>query len=299
MDLMTYSLLRKYVNQKIEESTAAGAFVFKGNASKLEDGVLYDDNDVVIEGSNGDVYQVDDAEYAYNGSEWVLLGFNIDLSNYITEMDFMTGLAGCKDYTDQKTSTIIGAETDTAEDLTLFGILAAANSKLASITPEDNSIVISGIATAPTVAVKIDSAAENILSLGDNGLLATMKVVEENGLNVGSAGIALALATTTLPGAMSAALFNKLDAIEAGAQTNKIETISIGDTILDIVNKSVKIPFATQELAGLVKSSTDENSVAVAENGTMKVNSINVNKLVQTDGEDLILNGGSAEMANS
>ena len=39
---------------------------------------------------------------------------------------------------------------------------------------------------------------------------------------------------------------------------------------------------------------TDENKVAVMEDGTMSVNNINVNKLVQTSGDTLVLYGGSA-----
>ena len=61
---------------------------------------------------------------------------------------------------------------------------------------------------------------------------------------------------------------------------------------------------ATASTAGLVKSNAVdddnnpvENSVAVATDGTMSVNSLNVNRLVQTAGETLILNGGSAAIA--
>ena len=51
---------------------------------------------------------------------------------------------------------------------------------------------------------------------------------------------------------------------------------------------------ATDTVLGVVLSSSAENKVSVAEDGTMSVNSINVNKLTQTSGEVLVLNGGSA-----
>lgn len=56
------------------------------------------------------------------------------------------------------------------------------------------------------------------------------------------------------------------------------------------------IVIATEAKAGLVKSSASsvENSIAVAADGTMTVNSLNVNKLAQTEGDVLVLNGGSA-----
>lgn len=71
-----------------------------------------------------------------------------------------------------------------------------------------------------------------------------------------------------------------------------------------------ELPIATVEAIGGVKSvqailgengkitnaSAIENKIAVAEDGTMEVNSLNVNKLVQNDGEYLILNGGSASV---
>lgn len=98
----------------------------------------------------------------------------------------------------------------------------------------------------------------------------------------------------TVLGLLSAANEEKLDGIEAGAQTNKIEAVKVGDTLLEIVEKTVTIPVATSALLGVVMSSNAENKVAVAEDGTMEVNGLNVNKLVQTDGEYLILNGGAA-----
>jgi hypothetical protein len=55
------------------------------------------------------------------------------------------------------------------------------------------------------------------------------------------------------------------------------------------------LAIATAEILGGVKSSAAENKVAVGTDGTMEVNSMNVNKLVQTEGDTLVLNGGSAK----
>ncbi|MBQ8570259.1 MAG: hypothetical protein IJ444_01975 [Kiritimatiellae bacterium] len=80
------------------------------------------------------------------------------------------------------------------------------------------------------------------------------------------------------------------------SQANVIESVSVAGTLLEVVEKKVEIPVATADAYGVVKSSADENKVAVAEDGTMEVNSLNANKLVQTDGEYLIMNGGSAAL---
>lgn len=87
---------------------------------------------------------------------------------------------------------------------------------------------------------------------------------------------------------------NKLAGIAEGAEVNLINAVKVAGTELNITDKSVNIPVATADIFGVVKSSVGENKVAVAEDGTMEVGSINVNRLVQTEGESLILNGGSA-----
>lgn len=64
---------------------------------------------------------------------------------------------------------------------------------------------------------------------------------------------------------------------------------------LDISEKAVNIPVAGVT-AGVVTSSADENKVAVAEDGSMEVNSLNMSKLVQSEGDTLILDGGNASV---
>lgn len=85
----------------------------------------------------------------------------------------------------------------------------------------------------------------------------------------------------------------KLDGIENGANANLIEIVKLAGTALNISEKAVNIPVAG-ESAGVVLSSSEENKVAVGADGSMEVNSINMNKLVQSEGDTLILDGGSA-----
>lgn len=86
----------------------------------------------------------------------------------------------------------------------------------------------------------------------------------------------------------------KLAGIAEGAQVNVIEAVKVGGTLLDIVEKAVEIPVASADALGVVKSATGENKIAVAEDGTMEVNTINVDRLAQTEGTELVLDGGSA-----
>ena len=101
----------------------------------------------------------------------------------------------------------------------------------------------------------------------------------------------------------------KLGNIEDNAQENVIEKIVYGTQELTPVGKTVTITpkelaVATADVLGGVKSvvrTNDDGAVVAAQNtievaatGIMTVNSLNVNRLVQDDGDVLILNGGNA-----
>lgn len=79
----------------------------------------------------------------------------------------------------------------------------------------------------------------------------------------------------------------KLATIEEAAQVNKIETIKVGDTTLQIVEKTVAIPVG----AGLKAS----EEILVAEDGTMSLGVISWDKITQGDNE-LIFDGGGASV---
>lgn len=92
-------------------------------------------------------------------------------------------------------------------------------------------------------------------------------------------------------------LFSSTDAttlagIEKGAQVNKIEAFTIANNDV-IENKKVNIPIAGAQL-GVVLSSAEQNNVKVGADGTMTVNDININKLVQPEDVILVLDGGNA-----
>ena len=87
---------------------------------------------------------------------------------------------------------------------------------------------------------------------------------------------------------------------QTSASTAVTEATAASETDADIIygdvncDKSVDISVATGTVLGVVMSSTAENKVAVGTDGTMEVNSLNINKLVQTDGDYLVLDGGAS-----
>lgn len=55
---------------------------------------------------------------------------------------------------------------------------------------------------------------------------------------------------------------------------------------------SITIKTASKDSVGGVKSSSDKNSVTVKEDGTMNINDVGIEKLSNTEGTTLVLNGG-------
>lgn len=51
------------------------------------------------------------------------------------------------------------------------------------------------------------------------------------------------------------------------------------------------VPIGNETKAGVVKSSKSENAVSIKTDGTMEINSLNVQKIEQDDGDYLILDG--------
>ena len=85
----------------------------------------------------------------------------------------------------------------------------------------------------------------------------------------------------------------KLDSIAYGAQENVIENICLANSgkCLAVVNKTVQLPLATGTIPGLVKLSKE---ISIDENQALTVREVNVNKLVQTEGEELYLLCGTS-----
>lgn len=89
-------------------------------------------------------------------------------------------------------------------------------------------------------------------------------------------------------------LLAKLNGIEENAQVNLLENISIGGSLLEHVDKTIDIPFAGTEKAGVVKSATGANMVNVANDGTMSVKKISTRSIFMPLEDELILDGGGA-----
>ena len=82
-------------------------------------------------------------------------------------------------------------------------------------------------------------------------------------------------------------------ALENADDDNIIEIVKVAGVALEVTDKAVNIPAATAEAYGVVKTSDE---IGLDANGALEIKSVNVNKFAQTEGEWLILYGGSSNI---
>ena len=166
----------------------------------------------------------------------------------------------------------------------LAALTATVDGKVDKVTSEVNGKQVAWTLLSPTNKTKLDNLVLNEDgTVGISGSVAAEKVT-------GLADWVTGQRDGT-PGLLSVADEAKLDGIAEGAQVNVIEAIKLaGQTEnLAIIDKVVELPFATGEVAGIVKTSAE---VGLDSNNALEVKSLNVKKLVQT--EDVLLNCGGA-----
>lgn len=106
---------------------------------------------------------------------------------------------------------------------------------------------------------------------------------------------------TVSPGVVTT-LTEKVDKVETQVQDlglaldNAATQITIGETTVETVNGELNLPLASGDVVGLVMAKVPNepinsvNSISINnETGYLEVNSLNVNKLIQEEGETLIL----------
>lgn len=239
----------------------------------------------------GNVYNVTDAFTA--GSTFISSEqgqkYPADTNVAVVEVDgsyYFDALSGFVDLTGYLT---------TAEAAETYATITQLGNKVDKVN--GSSLVQDTLITKLTNLLNIQSVADGQLEVSPEGQLSILSISQSQvtGLTDTLAG----KVDTEEGKGLSAndftdTLLEKLNGIEAGAEVNVIESISLNSVPLEISGKAVNISIATVDALGVVQSTTAENGVTVTSNGSMEVNSINVMKLAQTAGDALILNGGSS-----
>lgn len=220
--------------------------------------------------------------------KWDVLSGFVDLSAYATTESVNTAL---ENKVDKVAGSSLVPDTDITKLQGLANIKTVAEGELTlseegelSVTAIDQSKV-TGLDGALAGKVNVEEGKslvsnELITKLTDS---ATIKAVSsEFNLDSGTGTLSvLAIGQDKITGLP--------EALEA-----KLTGVTVGATPLVPVEGVVTVPFATDAAAGVVISSAEENAIAVDGTGKMTVNTLNIDKVVQTPGTEIILNGGNA-----
>lgn len=89
-------------------------------------------------------------------------------------------------------------------------------------------------------------------------------------------------------------LEKRIDDGGGGGGSSGVQKITIGSLEQPMVDGVVDIPIAGLQQLGVIKSSEGENKIRIDDDGTAEVVSLNVNKLVQDEGDYIIFDGNNS-----
>lgn len=250
-------------NKSEIDGLVSGVFHFEGAKDSYEA--------LPAEGNTkGDVYQVGDKEYAWNGTEWVELGFVVDLSGYYTKTEVDAEVKKVQDALDlveEDVAEIVEADTainDRIDGLeqaheTINGAIDAVEENVADLVAEDERLagLISGhedrIADLETAKTGFDTHFETVdgkieaLEQADNGFEIRIGTLETNvGTPSENFKTALFPAVETLQ--------SRIDGLVAvGGEANLINGLTInGTALVPNAERIIDLPTFAGTTAGLV-----------------------------------------------
>lgn len=204
---------------------------------------------------------------------------NESVLNDITSED----IVNWNDVSNKASSSDLTALTERVADVedTISGIPNALADKVQKVTTEYNGVQVEHRLLNPEEIEKLSK-----LVLNSDGSVETGQQVAAGDV-VGLAQWIKDNAPSTIENLTKDNLSDEL----ATQIDSAIDTITVNGVALTKTNGSVDIPVASATTHGTVMLGTE---FKVAESGAMEVNTLNVNKLTQTAGEYLELNGGNA-----
>lgn len=135
--LSGYGITDAYTKTQVD-GMVAGTFHFRGEKSAYEQ--------LPTDAKEGDVWQVGDKEYAWDGDSWVELGFNVDLSAYAKTADVQATYATITEvnkkansadvYTKNETDTLLSAKATNTDLTALAGRVTTAEGEIDGLQTE-------------------------------------------------------------------------------------------------------------------------------------------------------------------
>jgi hypothetical protein len=201
--LAEYGITDAYTKTEVD-GMVAGTFHFKGEKASLEE------LNALTGMKEGDVYQVGEKEYAYNGTAWVELGFNIDLSAYAKTADVAATYA---------TITNLNKKANSADVYTKSDVYTKTEADAAFMSNAE--VEAKGYATTTAMNTALEGKADKGTTLAAYGITNAYTKTEAdaafmNSTEVESAITAKGYATTT---AMNNALSTKANSADVYTKT--------------------------------------------------------------------------------
>lgn len=155
-----YGITDAYTRTEVD-GMVAGTFHFRGEKSAY--------NQLPTNAKEGDVWQVGDKEYAWDGDSWVELGFNIDLSAYAKTADVAATYA---------TIATVNTKANSADVYTKSQVYTKTEADAAFMT--DAEVVAKGYATTSAMNTELDKKANKATSLSGYGITDAYTKTEVN-----------------------------------------------------------------------------------------------------------------------
>lgn len=152
--LAGYGITDAYTKTEVD-GKIAGTFKFVGEVESVDK--------LPTTAKAGDVYQVGQKEYAYDGDSWVELGFNIDLSPYAKTADVATTYA-----TKQSVTEGLGAKANSADVYNKTEIDGKVETINANINKKANS---ADVYTTTQMDTKLGGKADKATTLSGYGIV--------------------------------------------------------------------------------------------------------------------------------
>ena len=152
--LAGYGITDAYTKTEVD-GKIAGTFKFVGEVESVDK--------LPTSAKAGDVYQVGEKEYAYDGDSWVELGFNIDLSPYAKSADVATTYA-----TKQSVTEGLGAKANSADVYNKTEIDGKVETINANINKKANS---ADVYTTTQMDTKLGGKADKATTLSGYGIV--------------------------------------------------------------------------------------------------------------------------------
>lgn len=269
-DLST-NLSENYYDKDDVDGLVAGAFHFKGQADSFDGTDIIIDETPVSNMKNGDVYQVGDKEYVYDGTKWIELGFNLDLSNYAlkTYVDSAVGaaktelqsyadqaeadaLSAAKSYTDGKITELgIGDYAKTSE---VTSAIDSAKTELKSYADqaEADAITAAGTNADSKIAAQVGDIGENTVKqyvdAKESALSGQISSIQGSIDNLGDLAALDEVGESNLASALASKINGKADkatTLEGYGITDAMTATAITDAISTAKSEAISSAVAT------------------------------------------------------